>query len=407
MEIWTYLFRYNPGKDGTPKQFFVTLSVPPETFETESPEFRSILETLFKGKNLVLFSCRAEASQQYFLLEVASDKKNSINIFLTKNGSPYIEEGMFRRLLSYDEKLVAQYLSTDLILQDGQAEISIKNRSRIEEIIKRNKDYREKVRARIRMYDSYKHISGVSRWGYAGFDFLTTVTMLNKIDFPKIRTMTSFGKDIMTVNAESYRFTAESHEGIYAHLIELIDLRINEYENIIREFDKDKLTGQFNQNFRDTFTEYFQLIHLPEVLKGTSSLPEYPEATVQRIDMVPTFPGLILKLNNGKQGDAESGIYFLVELKHAAKIIYSRQNDNLETHPFKTEVRFHILANTTETSGLNSISDETGRIEWNGSELKLWYRTSYLSKKLLFAGTIEPDSQIETMTNLLPDDFSD
>ena len=56
VEMWYYLKRRSPGRDGSPKLFMVTLDLPEGELERKSPAFRRILEELFLPYDLETFA---------------------------------------------------------------------------------------------------------------------------------------------------------------------------------------------------------------------------------------------------------------------------------------------------------------------------------------------------------------
>ena len=62
VEMWSYMFRHDPGLDGTQKNFFITIEYPASSLESKYPEFQTILHKLFADKNKVVFSSHAAAT---------------------------------------------------------------------------------------------------------------------------------------------------------------------------------------------------------------------------------------------------------------------------------------------------------------------------------------------------------
>ena len=81
----------------------------------------------------------------------------------------------------------------------------------------------------------------LSRWGYNIADLLTTVTLLNQINFPKIKNVTRFGSQIMKQNAATYKTQSGINNWIYTHLTELVDLRIDVYQDAQKTLEKEKV----------------------------------------------------------------------------------------------------------------------------------------------------------------------
>lgn len=54
-------------------------------------------------------------------------------------------------------------------------------------------------------FQEYSSNATKKRWGYNLLGLLTSITFLDKVNFPKIKTITMYGKDIMKNNAASFQ----------------------------------------------------------------------------------------------------------------------------------------------------------------------------------------------------------
>ena len=100
-------------------------------------------------------------------------------------------------LIYFESPSMLQYNSASLRLLP-QTEISLKNRNHLDQIILANKKYKEMLQTELKIYKKYADNATLSRWGYNIADLLTTVTLLNQINFPKINywiIFCSFRKD--------------------------------------------------------------------------------------------------------------------------------------------------------------------------------------------------------------------
>ncbi|HOV64584.1 MAG TPA: hypothetical protein PLG43_11955, partial [Spirochaetia bacterium] len=339
VDVWTYLRRYNPGMDGTPKYFFITIDAPPESYRAVSKEFHSIVVPFLSEKHLSLFSCRAEATDSYILIEGSTQDSKPFALFLTVEGFPSDSINLVRTKKSIHEKQIEKYFDDSLVLHDTD-HISITQRKEVEAALTENLRFRNELQAEIDAYQSYRRVAGLSRFGYGAFDFVTKVTLLNRIDFPKFKTVTSYGKEIMTTNAAAYSFMAESREWIYSKMIELLDLRIREYQKVIDAFDDHREVASVNPHLRDTFIEYFDSVSFPETIRGTLYDNDGKEYTAEVLMLLnaPLFPGLEMETHNGR---------YLIELKDMARLILDREGDDVKGHPFRADILIYSISGTS------------------------------------------------------------
>jgi hypothetical protein len=389
VELWTYLKRYDPGLDGTPRVFHVTVKLPDGGFKGLSREFRDKLEGLFGGIDLALFSCRMEAMDDYLYFEIGKASPDPSNpadppyLFLSAADKPAIDKDLARRSAGYSDPLVGKYLDPDLDIRSA-GELSIANRTKIEKIIELNGQYRGEIQNELELFRSYRASSGLSRWGYGAVDLLTSVTFLDQIDFPKIKTMTSYGDKIMEANDKTYQEMAESREWIYAKLIELLDIRLSEYAKIIAAFDENELSAELGPRFRESYFEYYRLVGIPESLEGVNPLGRDKRASLRLMKEMPLFPGLILTTDKPSKKDPLAKSSLLLELKDSAKNVYAMEGESSEERPFSAKLIFHAV--TPDGGFEEAKGDKKGLLEWDGSELKVWRAGPLFTKELIFRG---------------------
>lgn len=393
VELWTYQKRYDPGRDGTPRLFHVTLRLPDGGFSGLSPGFASRLEGLFGGLDLLLFSCRLEATDSYLCLELGEaaaerpDKEDPDYLFLVRPGAPAIDKDLARRSAGYSDRLVAKYLDPDLDIRSAGG-LSVANRSKIERTIELNAAYRDGLLKELELFRAYRTSSGLSRWGYGAVDFLTSATFLNQVDFPKIKTMTSYGGKIMEANERSYRDMADSREWVYSKLLELLDLRLAEYGKVIEAFDRDELAAELDPRFRESFLEYYRLLGLPDALEGANPLGRGKPASARLMDEMPLFPGLLVVLDDPKKTDPGAKTVLLAELKDSARGVFGMDGPATAAKPFRAKLEFHVVR---ADGGFGDAKGErTGRLEWDGRTLRIWRDGQFFMKDLIFRGSAAP-----------------
>ena len=371
VEIWSYMFRNNPGLDGTAKNFFVTFDYEDSAINSKYPEFDKILKEIFADKKKVLFSSNASATNKYFKLSV---KKTKYTFFLTEKNSSQTENAT--SLIYFESPSMLQYNSASLRLLP-QTEISLKNRNLLDQIILANKKYKEMLQTELKIYKKYADNATLSRWGYNIADLLTTVTLLNQINFPKIKNVTRFGSQIMKQNAATYKTQSGINNWIYTHLTELVDLRIDVYKDAQKTLAKEKVTT-IPQKLRDNFFEYYSVnAKIPLSTQGKSCFEKSP-AKIFLMQTNPYLPALCIKINS------ENPYYIFVELKDSARTIYNT-DEITSQNPLELKATFFTFSDS------NIIPDEVlkttkkdGIFYWDGKTLRVEAIDFYGKKTLLF-----------------------
>ena len=389
VEMWTYLVRYNPGLDGTSKKFFVTPEFNSEIFEIENPEIKKVIENLFLGKNKELFSFIAEATDEYFqMIPNKNNSKSNTTIFLTKENSRIsIHPEVYKATLLYEQPNVKMFLDESLVLKHNKI-YSIQNRSEIETKLERNIAYKNYLLKELETFKKYKHKTNFSRWGYNIVDLLTSITFLNKIDFPKIKTITMFGNEIMTTNANTMQNISDAKEWTYKHILELLNMRIFAYNSLIEKFDNNIFYSELPAYLFDSYPEFFERIGTPNSIKGFSPFYKKDAELISKSN-IPFFPGFILGI-----GDEQEFQLYLVEIKNPTKniiklfstnnILYTKEN------PLKLPIILSLL--TTESvdkkiydinKDIKKIKTDNGTLQWDGENITL-IQNELLSKKTIF-----------------------
>lgn len=406
VEIWSYMFRSDPGFDGTTKNFFITFSFEPDLFESAYPEFTETLERLFKGKHHAVFSSKASATEKYFKLSVeyrqkldyelplsariddiqpiaavSVPEKNSFVFFLTNTRYQSPVQEFAAIPLFYDSPILQYYYSEALWLPPGRS-ISITNRGVLDRCVEENQTYLKTLQNRLTLYKKYAKRADLSRWGYNVVDLFTTVTFLNQLDFPKIKTVTSFGNQIMDENADTYKTVAESNEWAYSHMFELLELRINAYESIQHAFAKGAREEAVPDGLRNTYIEYYADINLPRSLAGVTELPGTSYAAMYQLTNTPMFPGFCVML-----GDEDSTSIF-VELKDSAETVFSLKHAVSKEHPVSFPAKLHVFTDRGGDSEIiKAISGKSAKVIWDGTKLSVTVRAGLFGSKTVFAGS--------------------
>ena len=405
VEMWSYMFRHDPGLDGTQKNFFITIEYPASSLESKYPEFQTILHKLFADKNKVVFSSHAAATENLFYLAVdykdpkllnrplsargdsgvpvvatPRQKKNDFVFILTSQGTDPQQD--YTRLAAktlYQSPAVEQFTSQRLQLEPGTT-ITQENRALLDKALLENQTYRSMLLQELELFKQYASKANVSRWGYNIADLLTTVTLLNQIDFPKIKTATSFGGEILEQNARTYKAQFETRTWTYSHLLELLDLRIATYKALQKVLEEGADRVQVPKKLYNTHFQYLTEAQFPTAIQGASNLDQDCQATILLLPDAPLFPGLCLVLQE------EGETYFvLIELKNSAQQIFSRKTPPSLDNPLILDTQFTAFSDSgVIPKELKNSPKWKGTLHWNGSELAVTAKTSLFGKKQLF-----------------------
>ncbi|MDR0656718.1 MAG: hypothetical protein LBG22_10425 [Treponema sp.] len=326
VELWTYLKRdYLPGRNGPPKLFFVTLEIPENAFAGLSGEFAARLHEKFAGKDRTLFQYVMAASTRYIFMR---DKSNKDSVLYLTDGTLSAFFPEFRRtwyIGNYDE--LQRYQSPELTF--GAYEIG--SAEQYEELcrkIEMNKSFRRELKERIAVLRKNK-ISAIGLdMIYIPFHYTVRYSPLRYIDTPKMRTMTSYGDEIVLTNSAFIDVTSETRIWIDKKIIGLLDARILMFEDMAKRFEKNREPAAVPGWFSETITSYWDIAGLPRKIPGTFYNPVLALLPAEQIPAVLTFKedetdqgyfGWYLSI-----GETASFSLFL-DPRESAKTIYSRK----------------------------------------------------------------------------------
>jgi hypothetical protein len=382
VEMWTFMTRYNPVFDNTPKSFFVTPHFSNNDIVSSDPNFDAILSDLFKGRNLELFSATATATGSYLAFDF--DKKDLMySIVLQGTGK---STGTFAPLLPVisskkedrnpELDTTKTYTTADLTVID---EVADANRRKIQDIEEKIRKYREEAA-----------VTDISRWGYNIADTLATLTLLKQVDMPKIKTMTMFGEKLMAQNADNFHLLAEYKSFEYPYEIQLAENTITECI-ALKELISRSGKAETDKLFRNSYPGYFSAVNLPQTTLGTLFLGhEKQTACIQRIDSEQTVPVLFMKY-----GDNENSQYILIEFVSLISNVHScmetSENAPDADHPFTADVIYRILSSNNSLFRKKRIEDyitsRTGTFLWDGKNIYLTLQGTADKSMPLFTGS--------------------
>lgn len=411
VDMWTYVKRYDPGFDGTPKIFHATVVIPPGALDGVSAALRDRVKALFGRIDGAPFALKAEATERYLLLEspdgpldlsgplglpglvrssrrlAGSDRLGLSRrryLLLTRPGEESVDVGVLRNLSAAASKQLGRYLSDDLVLGEPGA-LTPDRRPELEALVARNRRYRQEIETERALFRSYGRSAELSRWGYSVFDVLTTFTLLDRIDFPKLKTLTSHGDDIIRANARAYRFIASTQERVYGKLVDLLDHRISAYEDASKALARGAPRAALPGTYRETFAEYLAAAGLPAYLPGASPAQGGRTAAVYGLPDAPLFPGLVLSVGpeGGSLADAEA--IALVVLDDLPRAVASRGGEPRPGAPLRVEGTLQGVLHRGDGE-IEPLDGDDATVEWDGTTLTIWRHRFLRVKEAVFVG---------------------
>ena len=366
--MWTYMTRYNPVFDGTPKSFFVTPHFIEADISAQNKTLDTLLKNVFGGKNLDLFSATATAWGPYLVFTFGK-KPNEYTMTLN---ATKVSAAEFKKEQAASSVQTETIRTLDTEKTYTQSDVPL-----IDGIIRENEKVIAEADVQMKTYLKNAARSELSRWGYNIFDTIAAVTMLNRVDVPKIKTMTSFGGQLMAQNADNFKF------------ISMFELYTNPYkisaaQNIIGECNslKNRIaesgSARTDAFFKNTYGDYFDAAHIPDVTYGTVTYKKKRyETTIRRISS--SLP--VLRMEYADETNAQSVIIEFPSLVDDIK---------KETEPFSASVVFRVISGGGSAfikTGIRSyILSRTGTYTWDGKEAKIEVNKSLTERLPLFAG---------------------
>ncbi|MDR2607356.1 MAG: hypothetical protein LBC57_03105 [Treponema sp.] len=399
VELWTYLKRdYLPGRKGPPKLFFVTLEIPENAFAGLSGEFAARLREKFGGEDRALFQYIMEASTRYIFMR---DKGNKDSVLYLTDGtlSTFLPE--FRRTWYIENcEELQRYQSPELTF--GASEIG--SDEQYEELcqkIEMNKIFRRELKEKIAVLQKNK-ISAIGLdMIYIPFHYTVRYTPLRYVDTPKMRTMTSYGDEIVLTNSAFIDLTSDTRIWIDEKVIGLLETRIIMFEDMAKQFEKKGEPAAVPGWFSETITSYWDIAGLPHKIQGTFYNPVLPLLPAEQIPAVLTF----------KQDEADQGYFgwylsigeaasfsLFIDPRKSAKTIYSRKGKTPQEKKVKLDCTLYanpVLNSAVERDIAERCLVPFGRpdgkgidvrIVFDGDIFEIWEYPAMHSSTLIFRG---------------------
>jgi hypothetical protein len=396
VEMWTYLKRnYIPGRVGPPKLFLVTLEIPENAFAGLSEDFARRVNEKFAKNDKVLFKHIMVASER-FLLMLDQDETNremqKSALFLTDGTlSEYYPE--FRSLWYVaDDGELGRYASPELVF----ASSSVAPGEQYDELcrkIESNKLFAAELKSRIEEYRKDKLAAVKLNMIYFPFHYLARFTPLRFIDVPKIRTVTSYGDEIVLANSRYASSISEIRIWICQKILALAELRIQCYEETARQFSGDGIA--LPAWYSDTITGYWDAAGLPRSVAGNFLAPNEELSATLRFhtgEENGELLGWYLSINNN-----DSFVFFL-DPQNSAAALYSRHGKTPEQDRLVINCALHVNPGRTAYFEQYIIEKSITPLErtdregidvslvYDGKVFELWGSSARQGRVLIFRG---------------------
>ncbi|MDD5789655.1 MAG: hypothetical protein PUE30_03925 [Spirochaetia bacterium] len=370
VEMWTYMERFDPGKDGMPKNFFVTPDYSQEDLNCEHEEFSDLLKKMFDGLDRKTFCIKSSATVNYMELDWENGKgffgnDGKFAVFMDKNGTsgnPSVLKGIYK----YEDPLVTAFNKPELLFEKDLYFTS--DLQALENVRQANLQYEKLLEGQMKVYNGYKHNTNMSRWEWNLADLVLSVTFLNQIDFPKIKTVSMYSGDLFTANAENYASSYEYMSVVYPHVQKLVRQRAEKYSEILEEVKKNG-TALRPEYYRDSYSRYFDSLNVEKAYAGVS-VQDGKNAVLLRLSQIPLCPGFVFYT---QKENGETDQYIILELedfeKEAAEALKKGEKE------FECGAKFSITAKNEKILnryfGIRKLEKKKGKFIFDGKNVKI------------------------------------
>jgi hypothetical protein len=232
VELWTPLKRDYVARSGgwasgdadsfnAPKQFLVTLEIPENAFAGLSEGFTQELTTKYAVHDKKLFQYIMTATTRQIILRDL-DNVNAALYLTDGRVSDYFPG--FRPEQYFETNAEYLYINSPELAATGY-----ETPGGLQEKIALNKAFLKEIQNRMILLRAAKESSSKITNSYLAADFLSRITLLNHVDIPKIKTITTFGRDIVGIN-QSYADTMfNTRMALYQDIVKLLQARVKDY----------------------------------------------------------------------------------------------------------------------------------------------------------------------------------
>lgn len=403
VEKWTYITRDKPGYDGTPRIYFITVECDLAHLDEYSPEFASLISDMFAQKNHALFAISGEVTDAYFHVELAGGGSqsfiipigdvNEYTIFASSGEATDFSPTTFKYLYMLTQPTLRKSVSPELTLSKDVI-YTVRDSSKIEDIIHENEAYLKELKQSQKEIKKARSSSGLSRWGYSILELVARVTMLNHINFPKIKQVTSVGGDLLESTEASLVDMVNYMTWSCENIDDLVSLRIKKYNELLDEVKSKTFIGQVDSSLLDSYPEFYSAAGIPSkcVQKDDGGAVK---ATLEVVDGIPYFPGFFI------QGDDGSVVLVVLEKSASAIVNWLEKREKacesetsssqwMKENPLEIKAELlRISMQGHEKSVLQTIHDiryeyNEGNMVWDGEDIQINMDTAVFSKKVLF-----------------------
>ncbi|MBP5450991.1 MAG: hypothetical protein J6Y16_02010, partial [Treponema sp.] len=405
VEKWTFITRGKPGYDGNPRNYFVTAECDLSGIDSYSPEFKSLINDMFAQKNHALFAISGEATNAYFHIELTGGGSQSFLSSLTDaneytvfaSSADYTDYSptTFKYLNMLTQETLRKSVSPELLLRKDVV-YTVRDRSEIERVIQENEDYIKELKLTQKEINKARRSSGFSRWGYSIIDLLTRVTMLNHVNFPKIKQVTSVGGDLLASTENSLIDMANYMAWSCKNIDDLVSMRIKAYRKLLDEVSSKTFIGQLDSSLFDSYPEFYEAAGIPSLCIQDGG-DDGVSASLEIVDEIPYFPGFFIEDSKGSVvlvilENSASSIIDWLEKVEKAEASGGQKSQWMKKNPM--EIKAELLTISMQGKGksvLQSIHDiryeyNTGNVVWDGESIQVNINTALFSKKVLFNG---------------------
>jgi hypothetical protein len=265
VELWTYQKRdYTPGRSRAPKLFFVTLDIGSHAFNGLSEEFKAYLNKHYGKNNKALFQYVLGARTHYVVLW---DKDNANSVLFLTDGtiSNYFPELQKSWYLEYaDEMRICN--SPELVIK-GDSVITGTRYFELLHTIERNEKLRDKVKTRVAAIENAKLLAFGINAGYLPFDGIVRFSSLQFVNIPKIRTMISFGRELVLINYSYINTISDVQIWIHEKILDRLDLRIQMLKDLAKQAARGKPASPPDW-YSESVAAYWDIAGLPKRISG-------------------------------------------------------------------------------------------------------------------------------------------
>jgi hypothetical protein len=338
VELWTYQKRdYTPGRSRAPKMFFVTLDIGSRAFNGLSEEFKAYLNKHYGKNNKELFQYILGARTHYVVLW-DKDDTDSVLFLTDRTISNYFPDFQKSWYAEYADEARTFNLPEFVIEED--AVITGARYAEILRKIERNEQLRNELKTRVTALKNAKLLAFGINAGYLPLDGIIRFSSLKFVNVPKIRTVISFGREIVLINSTYINTVSDAQIWIYEKIIDRLDLRIRMLMDLAKQAARGKPAAP-PAWYSESVAAYWKIAGLPAKVSGVfSDLSLYPRERSAVLSFTPQGEGLELFGWHLTIGDSPSYVLF-VDPKKSIYTIFSRKGKSPAEYAVNLECTIH------------------------------------------------------------------